>query len=118
MAEVRGSLHGQVWDKDATYKYYRHGPVKRVEVGEDKIQGIDYVYTINGWIKGINHPKISPSYDPGNDGVVSGGVTTGFCRDVFGMVLGYNAIDFNRSGSHYNPSDATLVSSQSGISNL
>ena len=111
---VRTSRNGQVWDKDASYKYYKHGPLKRAEIGEDKIQGIDYVYTINGWIKGINHPKGSPSYDPGNDG----GSGSKFCRDVFGMVLGYNATDFNRTGSHYNPSDASLISSQSGISNL
>lgn len=52
--------------KMATYKYYLHGPLKRVELG-NKLQGIDYVYTIQGWLKSINDPSIGKR-DPGQDG--------------------------------------------------
>lgn len=59
----------------ATYMYYLHGPLKRIELG-DKLQGIDFVYNIHGWLTQINHPD--KSKDPGKDG-----------NDVFGMILNY-----------------------------
>lgn len=65
----------------ATYHYYLHGPLKRIELGNG-IQGIDFVYNINGWLVQINHPETSK--DPGHDG--SG---NGFRKDAFGMLLDY-----------------------------
>jgi RHS repeat-associated protein len=95
------------WDNDAKYKYFPHGPLKRAEIGEDHIQGLDYVYTINGWLKAINYPTFSPGDDPGKDNDKT------FSADAFTMVLGYHDNDFNRTGSKYNPSNAKLVSSTS-----
>jgi RHS repeat-associated protein len=95
------------WDTDAKYKYYAHGALKRTEIGEDHIQGVDYVYTINGWIKGINYPTLAAADDPGADNNKT------FAADAFGMVLGYNSTDFNRTSSKFNPSNANLVSSTS-----
>ena len=63
----------------ATYTYYLHGPLKRIELG-DKLQGIDFVYNIHGWLTQINHPD--KSKDPGKDG-----------NDVFGMILNYYETD-------------------------
>ncbi|MEZ4827676.1 MAG: hypothetical protein R3C61_15550 [Bacteroidia bacterium] len=40
-----------IWDQDAKYKYYLHGPLARVELEEDLIQGLDYVYTLQGWMQ-------------------------------------------------------------------
>jgi hypothetical protein len=71
----------------ATYEYYLHGPLKRIELGE-KLQGIDFVYNIHGWLTQINHPD--NVQDPGNDGV-----STGVRPDVFGMVLDYYKSDLN-----------------------
>jgi hypothetical protein len=34
--------------------------VARIEIGNEKVQGVDYAYTIQGWLKGIN------SYTTGN----------------------------------------------------
>lgn len=31
------------WDLDGAYAYYKHGPLRRMEIGEDKIQGLDNV---------------------------------------------------------------------------
>jgi hypothetical protein len=59
----------------ATYEYYLHGPLKRIVLG-DQLQGIDFVYNIQGWLTQINHPDVTQ--DPGKDG-----------NDVFGMVLDY-----------------------------
>jgi hypothetical protein len=56
------------WDKDARYMYYRHGPLARVEIGDTKVQGIDYAYTLQGWIRGINSDLVDPLYDQGKDG--------------------------------------------------
>jgi hypothetical protein len=65
----------------ATYIYYLHGPLKRIELG-DKLQGIDFVYNIQGWLTQINHPDAEQ--DPGSD-----------TNDAFGMVLEYYEQDMN-----------------------
>ncbi|NOT38211.1 MAG: hypothetical protein HOP11_12630 [Saprospiraceae bacterium] len=44
-------------DRDAHYKYYLHGPAARFEIGEENIQGVDLLYTINGWLKATNNPN-------------------------------------------------------------
>jgi hypothetical protein len=74
----------------ATYDYYLHGPLKRIELG-DKLQGIDFVYNIHGWLTQINHPD--KAQDPGGDG--SPGDNAGVRPDVFGMVLDYYESDLN-----------------------
>ncbi|MEM7572441.1 MAG: RHS repeat-associated core domain-containing protein [Bacteroidota bacterium] len=43
-----------LWKRDATYSYYDHGPLRRMVIGQDRLQGMDYAYTIQGWIKGVN----------------------------------------------------------------
>ncbi len=85
---------GGVWTDEANYSYYMHGPLRRHVIGNN-IQGLDYTYTLEGWIKGINHSKFAN--DPGGDGVTA---STG--KDVFGMVLNYYKGDFNRVGSPFN----------------
>lgn len=79
----------------ARYIYYKHGPLKRKEIG-DKIQGVDYVYTINGWLKSINEPSLT-SRDPGKDGYT--GANSTFMKDVFGMSIDYFNNDYIRAGS-------------------
>ncbi len=70
----------------ACYQYYLHGPLKRIELGGD-LQGIDFVYNLNGWLKQINHPDTSK--DPGGDG------NNGFKEDVFGIILNYYQSNMN-----------------------
>jgi RHS repeat-associated protein len=65
----------------ATYTYYLHGPLKRIELA-DKLQGIDFVYNIQGWLTQINHPD--KTKDPGKDS-----------DDVFGMILNYYEADLS-----------------------
>ncbi|MBB4077974.1 RHS repeat-associated protein [Lewinella aquimaris] len=43
-----------IWKRDASYTYYDHGPLKRTVLGQDGLQGLDYAYTLQGWIKGVN----------------------------------------------------------------
>ena len=69
--------------------------------------GLDYAYTLSGWLKGINTPTLSPSLDPGADG--SG--TSQFAPDEYGMVLSYYNGDFKRSTSPYISSNAYALNS-------
>lgn len=86
------SRDGWIWERDARYNYYVHGPLRRVELGTDKLQGIDYVYTLAGWLKAINHPSLDSTRDVGGDGLLS----SRYGKDAFGMALGYFPGDFNR----------------------
>jgi len=84
------STNGYIWDKDANYQYYAHGPLKRLEIGQDRIQALDYAYTLQGWLKAINHPSLT-EVNPNED--------DGFVPDKFGMVLNYHQNDFVRNNS-------------------
>lgn len=88
---VNKTLHG-------TYSYYLHGPLKRFVLGNN-LQGIDYVYGINGELKSINGP--TKNNDPGLDN-----------NDVFGMSIDYFTGDF--SGNGFNPGTNAI----SGVSDL
>ena len=81
MAETsRDSL---IWDRDANYHYYAHGPLRRMGLGEDHIQGVDHVYTIQGWLKAINSPNLIAKEDPGQDSTIN---NVGYAPDLFGMM--------------------------------
>jgi len=93
LSKVYTSKDGSTKKLEATYYYYLHGPLKRVELG-NKLQGIDYVYNIDGSLKFINHPD--PALDPGADGI--SGVNAGFMKDIFGEALDYNSNDYASPG--------------------
>src|SRR5690606_15577830 len=54
ITKVETSRDGIIWDEDANYEYYLHGPLARTEIGEHNVQGIDYAYTLQGWVKSVN----------------------------------------------------------------
>jgi RHS repeat-associated protein len=54
LIEAETSRDNIVWERDAAYQYYKHGPLARTELGKLRVQGIDYVYTLQGWLKGVN----------------------------------------------------------------
>jgi RHS repeat-associated protein len=89
--KVYTSINGQDKLLQAQYYYYLHGPLKRVELAEN-LQGIDYSYTPQGWLKTINHSD--KSKDPGKDGVENS-----FAEDAFGMTLEYYNGDYSRNSS-------------------
>jgi|GEM_PF-7134643 len=53
-------VHSQ---RQAHYRYYDYGPLARTELGQYKVQGMDFTYTINGWLKGMNSSLLNNSYD-------------------------------------------------------
>ncbi len=71
LIKVETSENGLHWDTDAEYFYYRHGPLARLELGSDKVQGLDYLYTLQGFIKGVNGTSLSPETDMGRDGLIA-----------------------------------------------
>lgn len=70
--QVFTSKDGLLWDNDANYEYYLHGPLARTEIGDDKLQGVDYTYTIEGYLKAINQVEliVTGNNDPGMDGAM------------------------------------------------
>ena len=90
ITEVRSSSDGVIFNRDAAYTYYQHGPVARTLIGDNKVQGLDYTYTLQGWIKGVNSNVMDMVKDPGKDGQLS--TKTG--RDVFSYSLSYYNGDY------------------------
>jgi RHS repeat-associated protein len=68
ITNVFTSKDGVDYQQDAKYFYYLHGPLARTELGNDKVQGMDYAYTIQGWIKGVNSVANTITNDIGKDG--------------------------------------------------
>lgn len=98
ITSVYTSKNDVIWERDAKYFYYLHGPLARIETGHDKVQGTDYAYTLHGWIKGVNSNILKATNDIGKDG--NGNVTVSTAdvnkfngRDVYGYSLSY----FNNS---------------------
>lgn len=91
ITHVETSRDGMRWDMDVKYFYYKHGPLARMELGKNLVQGVDYVYTLQGWIKGVNSNSLNANRDPGIDGNISvvSNPNKVFPPDVFGYSLNY-----------------------------
>ncbi len=95
LTQVETSFDGVVWDSDARYEYYPHGSVRRIEIGEDKLQGLDITYTIQGQLKAINDRTLAQSSDPGRDGDTTSLLYNGhYAADSFSLVLNYHDKDY------------------------
>jgi RHS repeat-associated protein len=92
ITDVHTSTDGYIFVKEATYSYYLHGPLARVELGQYRVQAQDYYYTLQGWIKGVNTPYA------GNTNALD--YNAG--RDVYAYALGYYEND-------YKPVDAAVT---------
>lgn len=88
------------WVLEAKQFFYKHGPMVRTEIGEQQVQGLDYAYTIHGWLKAINSTFGTAQADGNEDGY---GTTTfqtdAFAQDAFGFELGYYNGDYNPIGT-------------------
>jgi RHS repeat-associated protein len=86
-------LLNPTWEKEAAYSYYAHGPLARTVIGEQEVQGLDYVYTLQGWIKGVNSNNLDANNDPGKDGL---GLSANHrvAQDVMGYSLHYFNNDY------------------------
>jgi len=124
LTKVETSVNDVQWDRDAKYDYHLHGPLSRSVLGELQVQGIDYAYTIHGWLKGVNRNSVvggsSANNDIGQDGV-QGTNGANVARDVFGFSLHYYDNDYAPiSGNNTSsPSDFFLMqeTATSGFNN-
>ncbi|MEO6240311.1 MAG: RHS repeat-associated core domain-containing protein, partial [Bacteroidia bacterium] len=90
ITQVETSTDAVLWDKDAKYFYYAHGPLARTELGNDEVQGIDYAYTLQGWIKGVNSNTLDSTRDIGRDAdTLLANANRLFGKDVYGYTLNY-----------------------------
>ncbi len=87
IVNAQTSNDGEIWETDAKYQYYEHGPLARVLTGDKEVQAMDYVYTLQGWLKGVNGEQLNGN-DVGND---TGLVTA---RDAFAYTLSYFNNDY------------------------
>ena len=100
LTNVQTSDDGYIYEMDASYSYYTHGPLARVVLGEDEVQGVDYFYTLQGWIKGmnggtrINDPSQMLHHDIGSDGIGGSLIP----KDEFAMNLSYHENDYKAIG--------------------
>jgi RHS repeat-associated protein len=105
LIKAETSANEIVWEIDAEYQYYFHGPLARTVLGQRKVQGLDYAYTLQGWLKGVNADALSPVNDMGLDGytVSASTVNTAAARDAFGFVLSYHGGDYAKIGASAQP---------------
>ena len=68
LKEVFTSNDNQTWDRDVNYEYREDGYLARTELGEMKVQGLDYAYTLHGWLKSLNSGVLNADFDMGKDG--------------------------------------------------
>ncbi len=71
ITKVETSGDGFIWHRDAEYTYYEHGPLARTDVGDLRVQGIDYAYTVQGWLKVMNGDTMNRAMDMGQDADVT-----------------------------------------------
>ncbi|MGN6293130.1 MAG: LamG-like jellyroll fold domain-containing protein [Chitinophagaceae bacterium] len=102
-----------VWSEDASYTYYLHGPLARTELGHYKVQGVDYAYTVQGWLKGINGTELTPSKEMGNDGFKPSPFAR-VSRDVYAFSLGYYQGDYAAIGGASAPALQRSFSPETG----
>lgn len=88
ITSVESSRDAVYWEREAAYEYYKQGPLARTILGKLQVQGVDYAYTLQGWLKGVNSTSLDLGYDIGLDGH-STGAHTMVARDIFGFGLHY-----------------------------
>lgn len=90
ITEVNTSGDGLIWKRDAAYNYYEHGPLARVQLGDLRVQGVDYAYTIQGWLKAVNGDTLNRAMEMGQD-AYGGSVTA---KDAVAFTIDYFKNDY------------------------
>ncbi|MGP8216883.1 MAG: RHS repeat-associated core domain-containing protein [Bacteroidia bacterium] len=91
-----------MWDNDANYFYYAQGNLARIELGDQQVQGRDYAYTLQGWLKGVNSDQLDGVHDMGHDALQqSGNLNRYFARDAMGCTYKYFTGDYDAINKTY-----------------
>jgi hypothetical protein len=81
-------------EHEAHYEYYKHGPLARALIGQNQVQGLDYAYTLQGWLKAVNGSTLDPANDMGEDGSSSNQSRQYIGRDAYAFSLHYYDGDY------------------------
>ena len=94
ITDVYTSRDSIFFDHDAFYQYYLHGPLARAVIGEKQVQGVNYAYTLQGWLKAVNGDIIYGDGLMGQDGNSTyPNALVG--RALYGFSLGYFGGDYS-----------------------
>ncbi|MGV7108071.1 thrombospondin type 3 repeat-containing protein [Flavobacterium sp. U410] len=96
ITQVYTSKDNVIWEKEANYLYYDHGPVARTIIGDKQVQGLDYIYTLQGWLKAVNTESVNQTTDIGKDGL-------SVAQDAFGFALNYYSGDYKSRFNNVDP---------------
>ncbi len=114
ITSVETSKDGVIWEKDANYQYYDHGPLARTLIGDKQVQGMDYVYTLQGWLKTVNGEALDVTKDIGKDGY-----NNNIAKDAMGYSLSYFDGDYlSRKADAITPFSVTKSSLSHNDKNL
>ena len=102
---------------ETRYFYLPGGSLSRMELGQKQIQGVDYAYTLQWWLKDINGYKAELSsaevtYDIGRDGYEQFLPNRAFAFDAFSSSLYYYSGDYVPilGSQYFNKASADAVS--------
>ena len=112
ITQVYTSKDKVVWEKEAKYDYYEHGPLARLVIGDKQVQGLDYFYTLQGWLKGVNSEKLGTvikSYYSTSDIGHDGSTQNGTGKDAFAFALHYFRGDYASRHHVVNGVDNSLL---------
>jgi len=105
ITNMQSSTDSVNWDNDAFYSYYAHGPLARTVLGQQQVQGVNYAYTLQGWIKAINPaPYTGESFTLRPDS--SGNVVA---NNAYSLVLDYFNGDFTPISTASGPDSAVAT---------
>ncbi len=102
ITNVQSSTDSVNWDNDAFYSYYAHGPLSRAVLGQQQVQGINYAYTLQGWLKAINPAPYTGSgftLQPDSSGTV-------VANTAYNLMLDYFNGDYNPISTAAGPDSA------------
>lgn len=94
--------------------YDKIGHLNRQVIGAN-LQGVDYVYTLSGKLKAINHPSLDYTKDRGYDFADyydANNQNTSTKQDLFGEILEYYPSDYARSNTSIETNTVGLYNGQ------
>ncbi|NOT37294.1 MAG: hypothetical protein HOP11_07940 [Saprospiraceae bacterium] len=103
LTRVETSLDDFIWEVDARYQYLPHGPLGRKEIGDVRVQGVDYAYTLQGWLKAINGGALDSIKEMGCDAYNLNTYNKFVGVDAYGVTLSYFQNDYLPIKGAYSP---------------
>ncbi len=105
MTNIQSSTDSVNWDNDAFYSYYPHGSLARTVLGQQQVQGINFAYTLQGWLKAINPTP----YTEGSFTLRPDSSNNVVANNAYSLLLDYFNGDFNPISTASGPDSAVVT---------